>query len=178
MADLGNLFFSLGLKTDQIDAAWKKALEKYKASAQIDIGIGNKDTLARIEQLQRIEIKQNKIDKDEREREGRKLLFENSLVQSKEKTFRMIHDNEDFIEKNENKSLVRAETLRRAKEQTANLEKKNLLDIEDKRRRNADNAAAAAKRDNNIVEQGVNLKKRGVILDQQAINAKKTQELI
>ncbi len=37
MADLGNLFFSLGLDTRNIDAAWKKAFEKYSKEAKINL---------------------------------------------------------------------------------------------------------------------------------------------
>lgn len=37
MADLGNLFFSLGLDTKDIDTAWDKALKKYGQKAQVDL---------------------------------------------------------------------------------------------------------------------------------------------
>ena len=42
MADLGNLFFSLGLKTDEIDKAWNKALAKYGKEAKINLEFDKK----------------------------------------------------------------------------------------------------------------------------------------
>lgn len=48
MADLGNLFFSLGLDTKQIDAAWDAALKKYSQKAQVDLKISVGD-MAKLE---------------------------------------------------------------------------------------------------------------------------------
>lgn len=43
MADLGNLFFSLGLDTKQIDTAWDAALKKYGQKAQVDLKLNTGD---------------------------------------------------------------------------------------------------------------------------------------
>ena len=58
MADLGNLFFSLGLDTRNIDAAWKKAFEKYSKEAKINIQFDSKNFAKEMES-QRVLHKKN-----------------------------------------------------------------------------------------------------------------------
>ena len=37
MAKLGNLWFDLGLSTEDMDKAWKQAIKRYDEAAKIDI---------------------------------------------------------------------------------------------------------------------------------------------
>lgn len=43
MAKLGNLWFDLGLSTEDIDKAWGKAMKKYQSKAKIDLKLGFAD---------------------------------------------------------------------------------------------------------------------------------------
>lgn len=91
MADLGNLFFSLGLKTDDIDAAWNKALEKYKKEAKIVLKLDTKEVTA-AQQQTKMDIESSKrkvlVKKEEQqiEREINKTRQANLLLEEKIRT--------------------------------------------------------------------------------------------
>ena len=67
MADLGNLFFSLGLDTKQIDSAWDKALKKYGQKAQVDLKLNTGDLKAIKAQYAELNAK-NKLAQDNEQR--------------------------------------------------------------------------------------------------------------
>ena len=88
MADLGNLFFSLGLNTESIDKAWDAALKKYGKLAKIDLKVDTKELSAAKEKTGLINeaAKQTVITKKAQgqvERDNLKTLQQQAMVEAK-----------------------------------------------------------------------------------------------
>jgi len=88
MADLGNLFFSLGLNTESIDKAWTTALAKYGKLAKIDLKVDTKELSAAKEKTALINeaAKQTVITKKAEgqvERDNLKTLQQQAMAQAK-----------------------------------------------------------------------------------------------
>lgn len=85
MADLGNLFFSLGLDTKDIDTAWDKALKKYGQKAQVDLKLNVGDLKTIKAQYAELNAK-NKLAQDTEQRgkmNALKLTREQLLTEEK-----------------------------------------------------------------------------------------------